>query len=339
MIANWHEVHIDSRRAKGLAHLLPDLRLNSKCDPANVPVGTSCYEYPSGREGEFNRLADALAIEYAWGIISQKVVASALITTSLYILSSPTNSLSIIDVSDPTNMIQGPSYDLNSVFAIQQVAPSAIVSNVASNLVYVQNADDSLVPSAPSFFVVYNVTNPLVVTQGGSINLGVPTAQRANEGNSLVASGTTIWSLLGGDSTVNAAKLRKINASNPLAPVVSVGSVSVGTFADQPRKLALSADGNTLYVLSGTPTLANQKVFVYNAMTLGLIGTLLISDAAALVGLHNFTERDGLLYMIAGDGIASDTNFLIYDTSGVFKSATNITSGPSGLAVATGTRP
>lgn len=327
------EIHIEAERASELVDLLADLELNSDCDPHNVPLGTICYWYPWGLASVLERTAQFLGISYAWGIIPQKVIATAVASTKLFALQTPFNLLSIFNISNPSAMSQTASYDLTT-FLVQQVYPSAVAVNTGATIAYVQNADDSVAPSSNSFFVVYDVSNPLVVVQQGSINLGLPTATRANEGNALVASGTTVWSLLGGDATTNAAKLRKINASNPAAPVVATGPVSVGTFADQPRALALSADGLTLYVLSGTPATANQKVFVYNATTLTLTTTLTIGNAAALVGLRNFFERSGLLYMIAGDGIASATNLVVYDTSGIFKSATLVTTGPSGLAIA-----
>jgi hypothetical protein len=323
-----HEVHIEIGGGERLRHHLPALRLNLACDPHGIPLGTECYEYPHGQEKQFESVADSLGISYAWGGGGNTSVAFIVIGTTAWILTA-TNGLTLVNVSDPTNLIVGLTYNLLSGFAVSQPTPSAIVG--AGNALYVQNASDAAVPVLKSFFVVYDITVPAAMTQQGTIDLGAPTAQRAYEGNSLaLGGGTTVYSLLGGDGAVNAAQLRKIDASNPAAPVVSVGPVSVGTFADQPRKLFLL--GSSLYVLSGSLASSNQKVFIYNT-SLVLQNTLLINDVSAQVGLRNFYVANGVIYMMAGSGVAGNTNLVLYSTAGVFLGATTVTTGPSGLAI------
>jgi hypothetical protein len=67
----FHEVHIHTtargRRLARLERLLPDLRVNRTCDPANIPAGTLCYEYPAGREAEFERAAAKTGLGFEWG--------------------------------------------------------------------------------------------------------------------------------------------------------------------------------------------------------------------------------------------------------------------------------
>lgn len=324
------EVHIQKVGCRWLEQALPDLHFNRDCDPANVPAGTWCYTYPEGRERELEAAANELGLSFAWGIIPQNVIASAIGGSTLYLLMRPLNTLTTVNISNPAAMVQGPGVDLTT-FPVQQVFPNAIATNAAGKA-YVQNADDGAVPIAPSWFVVYNVTAGGVVTQQGSINLGVPTAARAFEGNSLVCKQSIVWSLLGGDGTANPATLRKIDVSNPLAPVVSI-TVQIGTFLDQPRRILL--DNGLIYILSGTPGKANQRIFVVDAATLLPVTILEITDAAALTGVHNFFIRDGLIHIIAGTGIGgSQTNYLIVTTGGRALSSQRVAAGPSGLAVA-----
>lgn len=322
-----HEVHIQAGRGRELAQLLPVLRFNAACDPHGIPPGTECYQYPVGREREFEGVASGLGILYAWGVLGILAVALTAVGDLAYVLGG--NGLILVDVSNPSNISIAAAYNLAGQFAVNQFAPSALVGN-GINVLYVQNADDSIAPSSPSFFAVYDITNPLAMTQQGTVNLGVPTMQRAYEGNSVVGSGAAVYSLLGGDNVSNAAKLRKIDASVLSTPTVIAGPVDVGTFADQPRKLFLL--GSSLYVLSGSFSTGNQKVFVYNT-SLVLQSTLLINDVSAFVGLRNFYVADGVIYMMAGTGSAGNTNLVLYSTAGAFLGATTVTTGPSGVAI------
>lgn len=67
----YREVHIEclprARRLRRLRAALPNLRPNRKCDPNKVPPDTVCYEYPAGKEFEFEKAASEAGIAFEWG--------------------------------------------------------------------------------------------------------------------------------------------------------------------------------------------------------------------------------------------------------------------------------
>lgn len=325
-----HEVHIEAGGSWEMERRLPALRFNPDCEPRNVPAGTFCYTYPLGREAELEAVAREINVAFVWGIINSHVAATAIGGSFFYAVQSDNNLFDILNVNNPAAMLNVANYDLSTLL-VSQVTPSAIATN-AAGMVYIQNAHDAAIPTAPSFFVVYDVSVPLAVVQQGSINLGVPTAPSAFFGNGLVCKQAVVWSLLGGDGTANPATLRRIDVSNPLAPVATI-TVQIGTFLDQPRRIAL--DNGLIYILSGTPGKANQRIFVVDAATLLPVTLLEITDPLALAGLFNFLIRDGLIYLMAGTGLGgSVTNFLITTTAGRVISSQRVAPGPGGLAVA-----
>lgn len=266
-------------------------------------------------------------------IVVPQLVALAPVGSNLYALTTANSKLHVVDASNPAALVETINYDLHAVvFAVAQFDPSAIVSHPPSSHVYIQNASEGL--PKPMIFAIYDVSNPLIVTQGGTISFGNNLSVGANGGNDLVIAFPLVYSLLGGDAVANAAQLNIIDVSVPAAPAVVGGPISIGTFNDKPRKLFLV--GTTLYVLSGTSGVANQKVFVYdvsNPLLPVLTTTLAISDASALVGLRNFFVDQNTLSMMAGTGLAGNVNLVVYSTAGMFLGSANVTSGVAGTAI------
>lgn len=132
----YHEVHIFDRPSftfrMMVAHIImPDLRLNRTCDPVGLPEGSLCYEYPTGRESEFEKRAFWLGLRYQWGggasgryqvyrigqdnvpvkvgDITTTDILTKIIVAGRYafgISANVTNNLTIIDHGEPDNPVQ-----------------------------------------------------------------------------------------------------------------------------------------------------------------------------------------------------------------------------------------
>lgn len=176
-MAKSHEVHLfctaRSRRLAALCGALPALRPNTSCDPANVPPGTVCYEYPQGKEPELEFQANQLGLRFEWGIVGPNFIATFFVGDYLYSVSDA-DTLHIHDVSDPTTPTEVGTVAIAAV-------PTAVW--VDSGLCYTLSDDGTLSvidvddPTAPEVistvdtgdgFTRLKVTGDLIVLSGES---------------------------------------------------------------------------------------------------------------------------------------------------------------------------
>lgn len=125
---------------------LPDLRPNLQCDPNKVPPGTLCYEYPMGREDEFNSLAARFKVSYEWGIVGVSYSACFALGDYLFAVSDAP-ALQIWDVSDPSSPMSLASLALDN--NPQAIWVSESVCYVVDNggQIYAINIDN---PASPA---------------------------------------------------------------------------------------------------------------------------------------------------------------------------------------------
>jgi hypothetical protein len=143
-------------------------------------------------------------------------VGVAISGTTAYQLSSNLAHLSIVNATDPTNLILLKDYDLNAgAFTVNQKLPTSIA--VSGGFAYVANYD----VAANCYLAIYNVTNPLVITQVGSVLLGVGTINGSPRHVALDGAGFCYVAF--GDD------IKIINVTVPAAPVISA-AVTVATF-------------------------------------------------------------------------------------------------------------
>lgn len=147
----WHEVHIfcadGDLRLLSLCTALPDLRLNTNCDPANIPEGTLCYEYPSGQEWRFEAAARVVGLGFEWGI---SAVFDAVFAVGDYMyVTNTAGFLVVFDITDPTTPANVGS------LAIDGTPTGVWVDN---HIAYVVNSDGELFvvnindPTAPELY-------------------------------------------------------------------------------------------------------------------------------------------------------------------------------------------
>lgn len=147
----YHEVHIAckprSGRLRRLKQLLPDLRLNKNCDPANIPPKTLCFEYPSGREAEFNLAATNVGLEnmYSWGIGGVVFNACFALGDYLYAVADD-NFLHVWDIKNPSAPASVGSLNIGGSGQGIWIEKGVCYTVDNNGLLVVSNIDD---PAAP----------------------------------------------------------------------------------------------------------------------------------------------------------------------------------------------
>ncbi len=143
------EVHIfctsRSRKLRRLVKELPNLRPNRQCDPANIPPGSVCFEYPRGREYEFEEAAAREGLTFEWGGIGLNYECCFALGDYLYCGNSQPQ-FQVFDISDPTAPSAVGSVALDALpTAIWVDGFVAYVTDSSGNL-YVINIDDPTTP-------------------------------------------------------------------------------------------------------------------------------------------------------------------------------------------------
>lgn len=147
-----HEVHIfctsRSRKLRRLVQALPNLRPNRQCDPANVPPGSVCYQYPNGQEREFETAADAEGLAYEWGVGGTNYKCLFALGSYLY-TAKDSPEFQVFDISDPEAPTSVATLNLQGTpTALWVDAFTAYVVDSDGNF-YVINIDD---PTAPYIY-------------------------------------------------------------------------------------------------------------------------------------------------------------------------------------------
>lgn len=205
------------------------------------------------------------------------------------------SNLDVINGSDPSNLSLTIEYLLDSgAFAVNVPFARAIVSNVASNRLYIIGGRTG----QATIFAIYNATAPAAVTQQGTLNLGTPAFSQNCD---LAINFPLVYALQGGDGSTVAGTLKIINVANPAAPAV-VSTTTIGLTTDRLKKLNLR--GTTLYVGSGgTDSIpAASKIFtvnVSNPLAPAVSSTLTLTGITR--PLSSMFVRDDIVY-VGSDG-------------------------------------
>jgi LVIVD repeat len=141
----YREVHVfldkSGKRLAALERMLPDLRQNRHCDPRNIPLGSDCYEYPTGREAEFETVAALVGVSYQWGGGGASGSAVAVLGDYLWLASNDGNLLKQWDISDPTTPVATSTLSLTAPNALAVYQGLLFVASSGGKL-YIVNVDD-----------------------------------------------------------------------------------------------------------------------------------------------------------------------------------------------------
>lgn len=173
-----HEVHLfctpRSRKLTRLKKALPDLRLKLNCDPHNTPAGSICYEYPAGREAEFEEVAESEGIAFAWGLSGFNWLRSFAVGDYLYAIRQ--NAFAIWFIGDP---------ELPVLKASIGLADNPLALFLYDSVAYVTLLDGSLLH--------INIDDPTAPTVDFTVeNAGQIFTQLVVIGDVIIAAGTTI---------------------------------------------------------------------------------------------------------------------------------------------------
>ena len=151
--SNLREVHIfcssRSRKLRRLVKELPNLRPNHQCDPANIPPGSVCYQYPRGSEREFEEAASIEGLAFEWGGLGGNYECVFVVGDYMYAGSSSLANLEIFDVSNPASPVNVGSLSIDAgATAIWVDGFVCYMTDTAGDL-YTINIDD---PTTPVLF-------------------------------------------------------------------------------------------------------------------------------------------------------------------------------------------
>ncbi len=235
--------------------------------------------------------------------------------------------LSLINGTNPAAPVELAQYD-TLAFLVPQSNP--VVVHSTPSTAFILGAGRHLSPTKAMILAAYNITNPLAVTQQGTLNYGIPTSGTAFL-MTINAAATVSFTVVGNEFGVTQPRLRTANISNP-ASLAELSNTAFGAVTDIPTSIFVN--GTTLYVTSGIGS-APSKLFIFNVgnpAAPSLTSTITPAEPAAADGLASVFANDNGIYLLTGV-VPGPASLLIRDLAGAAISATSIAAGSSSLHV------
>lgn len=236
--------------------------------------------------------------------------------------------LSLINGTNPAAPVEIAQYDTLSGFLVSQSNP--VVIRCTPTTAFVLGAGRFSSPFRPVRLAAYNISNPLAVTQQGTLSYGTPTSSGVCL-MTINAAATVSFSVVGNEFGVTQPRLRTANISNP-AILSELSNAVFGAVTDIPTSVFVR--GTTLYVTSGIGT-ATSKLFIFNVSNPAapsLTSTITPSEPAAAAGLASVFVNANGIYLLTGV-VPGPTSLLIRDLAGAPISATVVAASSSSLNV------